>query len=91
MTTAIDSRATETTTYSLSIKPVDGEAFIYGFNLGTDIAIAMRIAAEKYHARNLYADSQTESVAIVDIRGFVRGNLNIKIIDVYDGSWASAA
>ncbi len=68
-----------TQTYTLSIEPVEGKAFQYGYHLGTGLELAKQIAAEKFHARNKHG-LPTRTVAL-----FRGGDM----IDVYDGDWMS--
>jgi hypothetical protein len=63
----------------LSVEPVDGDVYIHGFNLGTDVAVARGIAAEMFDSRNI-TGMPTRTVALL-IGGHV--------IDYYDGTWAS--
>jgi hypothetical protein len=63
----------------LSIEPTEGEVYIHGFNLGTDIAVARSIAAEMFASRNK-TGLPTRTVAIL-LRGHV--------MDCYDGTWTS--
>jgi hypothetical protein len=65
----------DTTTFTLSIEPVEGKTFQHGFHLGTIESTAREIAVEKFHARNA-----TKTVALI------RGR---KLFDCYDGRWAS--
>jgi hypothetical protein len=75
-------------TFTLSIEPIEGPTFQYGFHLGTDLALAKKIVEEKFQARN-------DSSYVADLDGrtmrtrtmaLIRNN---KIVDVYDGQWAS--
>jgi hypothetical protein len=66
--------------FVLSIEPVDGRAFQYGYHLGTDERLARRLAAEEYHARNGRGE-RVCTVALMRDR---------RIVDVYDGAWRSA-
>lgn len=66
-------------TITLSIEPVDGASFQYGFHFGTHLPLAKQLAAEKFHARNAYG-MPTRTVAL-----FQGG----RMIDVYDGRWSS--
>ncbi len=68
-----------TPTFCLSIEPVDGATFQHGFHLGTDLKLAKQIAEEKFNARNKHG-MPTRTVALI---------LSGKIVDVFDGRWAS--
>lgn len=63
--------------FVLSIEPTGGKAFQYGFHLGTDLSVAMALAAEKFHARNAYG-LPTCTVALMQ---------SGKLVAVYDGEW----
>jgi hypothetical protein len=63
----------------LSIEPVDGDVYIHGFNLGTDVAVARGVASAMFASRNS-TGTPTRTVALL-LRGHV--------IDCYDGMWAS--
>jgi len=67
--------------FLLSIEPVDGPAFRSGFHLGTDEALARAIAVERFHGRNA-AGMATVTVALLR---------DDRLVDVYDGTWASDA
>ena len=66
--------------FTLSIEPTGKSAFIHGFHLGTDEALARQIAAEMFTARNARKD-WTCTVALIRDR---------KIFDVFDGVWQSS-
>ena len=68
-----------TDVFTLSIEPVGEKAFQDGFHLGTDLALAKRLAAERWHGRNNFG-MPTATVAI-----FLKG----KMVDCYDGQWNS--
>ncbi len=63
--------------FTLSIEPLNGKAFQYGFHLGTDERLARQIAEEKFHARNKHG-MPTVTVALLR---------NGKMVDCYDGQW----
>ncbi len=67
------------TTIMLSIEPTDGQTFVEKFHLGTDIAVAKKIAEERFHGRNKFG-MWTRTVALIDDKR--------KIISVYDGEWS---
>ena len=75
--------------FILSIEPVGAPTFQYGFHLGTDEALARRIAEEKFHARNLSpikSDIGGVPMATRTVALFRKG----KMIDCYDGvEWSS--
>lgn len=64
--------------FTLSIEPTGGKAFVHGFHLGTDEAVAREIAVEMFHGRNKAGD-YTCTVALI------RDNA---IVDIYDGRWS---
>jgi hypothetical protein len=68
-----------TATFTLSIEPVEGTSFQYGFHLGTIESTAREIAVEKFHARNANGMA-TRTVALMR---------EGKIFDCYDGRWSS--
>jgi hypothetical protein len=76
------------TIFVLSIEPVEGTAFEYGFGLGTDPRVAREIAAEKFRARNASPYPR-------DLDGHVMATRTValkwdgKIVDVFDGEWES--
>lgn len=77
-----------TPTYVLSIEPIQGRAFIWPFHLGTDIALAKKLAEEKFAARNaspLAHDTDGHVMATRTVALF----LSNRIVDVYDGRWLS--
>lgn len=63
--------------FILSIQPVAGASFQHGFHLGTDEAVARRIAEERFENRNLLG-MHTRSVALIR---------DDEIWGVYDGRW----
>lgn len=64
---------------TLSIEPIDGDAYEYGFHLGTDVILAKHIAAEKFHGMNSSGDA-IRTVAL--FQGAI-------MINCYDGvSWS---
>lgn len=70
-------------TYQLSIEPVDGATFRHNFHLGTDLRVARNVASDIYFNRKWWprvGDVKVRSVALI---------LNDKIVDVFDGRWAS--
>lgn len=75
-------------TYVLSIEPITGKSFQYGFHLGTDLKLAKKIAEEKFNARN-------SSSLPLDLDGRVMKTRTValllggRIVDVYDGQWSS--
>lgn len=64
--------------FVLSIEPTGAKAFVAGSHLGTDLAIAMAIAAERFAGRNAYG-LPTQTVALLR---------SGKLVAVYDGDWA---
>ena len=66
-----------TSSFTLSIEPTGKPAFVHGFHLGTDAAVARRIAEECFHARNKIG-LHTTTVALIRDRRFV---------GFYDGRW----
>lgn len=68
------------TPFLLSIEPVDGKTFRGDFHLGTDLAVAKALVAERFHGRN-EAGMATRTTAVLDAKG--------RVVDVYDGEWAS--
>lgn len=71
--------------FILSIEPVTGTVFQYGFHLGTDETVARSIAEEKFHARNLSPlknDQHGNSMATRTVALIQCG----KLIAVYDGA-----
>lgn len=79
-----------TPVYCLSIEPIDGKTFRHGFHLGTDLVVAKKIAAEKYHQRNEAAKTRA-----TDLNGHCMWTRTValffgnKMVDVYDGQWSS--
>lgn len=74
--------------YTLSIEPIDGKTFLHGFHLGTDLRLAKQIAEEKFRARNSSPvekdlDGRTMKTRTVALK---QGG---KLVDVFDGEWAS--
>lgn len=65
--------------FVLSIEPVEGETYQHGYHLGTDVALARKIAAEEFHRLNA-TGTWTRTV------GLIR---DAKLVDVYDGAWSS--
>ena len=65
--------------YVLSIEETHGKSKQHGFHLSTDLKLAKQIAAEKFHARVKY-NMPVVTVALMQ---------NNKIVDCYDGKWAS--
>jgi len=66
--------------YCLSIEPTEGASFQHGFHLGTDLRLAMQIAAEKFHSRNAHG-MPTRTVALMQ---------SGKLVDCFDGrTWSS--
>ena len=66
--------------FVLSIEPTNGSAFVHGFHLGTDLAVAKAIAAERFHGRNA-AGMATCTVALLR---------DHRLVAVYDGEWNAA-
>lgn len=65
--------------FTLSIEETHGKSVQYGFHLGTDEKLARKIAEEKFHARVKY------NIPVVTV-ALMR---NKKMIDCYNGKWAS--
>lgn len=63
--------------FVLSIEPAGGTSFVAGLHLGTDLAVAMQLAAERFHGRNA-ANLPTCTVALLRDR---------KLVAVFDGEW----
>lgn len=61
--------------FILSIEPTGKPAYVHGFHLGTDEAVARKIAEEMFRSRRY-----TCTVALIR---------DHKLVDVYDGAWAS--
>lgn len=68
---------TKSSTFTLSIEPTGKPAFVHGFHLGTDEAVARKIAVEMFNARN-NAGEHTTTVALI---------LDRKLFAIYDGEW----
>ncbi len=66
-------------TFVLSIEDTAGHSFQHPFHLGTDEKLARQIAVEKFQARVQYG------LPVVTV-ALMRGN---KMVDCYDGVWAS--
>lgn len=68
-------------TYTLTIEPVEGKTYQYGFHLGTDIDLARSLIEEKFNAANTHPNgSRVRTMALW------QGG---RIVDVYDGQWSS--
>jgi hypothetical protein len=66
--------------FVMSIEPMEGAVYQYGFHLGTDEKIARQLIVEKFHALN-NSGQLTRTIALMR---------NRKIVDVYDHfGWAS--
>ncbi len=65
--------------FTLSIEPTGKPVFIHGFHLGTDAAVARKIAEEMFHARNR-TGAYTTSVALIR---------DHKFAGFYDGEWST--
>jgi hypothetical protein len=70
--------ASQPKTFTLSIEPTGGKAFVDGFHLGTDEQVARQIAEERFHGRNKHG-MWTQTVALIYDR---------KLVAVYDGTWS---
>ena len=66
-------------TFSLSIEPVIGKSFQYGFHLGTDEKLARQIAEEKFLPATRPACS----------RGRSRSFAKARLVDCFYGQWQS--
>lgn len=72
--------------FILSIEPITGPTFQYGFHLGTIEPVARRYAENKFHGRNaspLKVDYHGRCMATRTV-ALIR---NRKIVAVYDGTW----
>jgi hypothetical protein len=69
----------DTTTFLLSIEPMEGKAYRHGFHLGTIESIAREIAVEKFQVLNANG-KPTRTVALI------RGG---RMFDCFDGKWSS--
>jgi len=70
-------------TYQLSIEPVDGATFRHNFHLGTDFRVACNVAVDIFHNRKWWPRVGNVTVRTVALI------LNDKVVDVFDGEWAS--
>lgn len=64
--------------FLLSIEPTGGKAFVAPFHLGTELSVAMSLAAERFAGRNAYG-LPTCTVALLR---------DHKLVAVYDGEWS---
>ena len=71
--------------YTISIEPVDGETFKYGYHLGTDERVA-RFEVEGMFVRRTWWIGQGYGNVEVKTIGLWHDG---KLVDVYDGSWNS--
>lgn len=76
--------------YHLSIEPTEGESFMYGYHLGTDLRVARACAEEIAHKRTWFAGRGNVTIRTVALMTADR-----QIVDVCEGGekgrWASDA